>query len=1193
MDRLSHRNASHRNTTQKNTAQNNTAQNNGATSTPMVGAADGQSSNTASPRISLPSPNRMADAPTQQRLHPANDAQNTSHAQHQHLHQHLQTEADALVTSTRQSRENFVKQTEQSSAHNTQHIDDRLKALNKTQQHLLTLANYARPKPNHDTAHVISEATKLNLIAELNATQQETQVLSLYIQAKDLADRLCREVGPVNTGASQNDNGGHDYDPKHYKTLTLKWAEVNGNAWYPTPAMSVYGDNNAVTKTLRRLVSRIQNTVAPKEIQRYSQQTRHDRNAHRQHIIAAIDSRNLAAQLIVDRYKRAARTKIILMNMLDQSLDHIAEEVKTEAKAELEQLDTEIAQLKLSQEIETIQTKVAQSHRQGNHSPVQLETLSQLEHKHTLLEMPSSANASIDAQYYKKLKNTFITQLNELRQTVATATAPDILDKVSALACELDTIKDLTKTPNISETLTLHNAALEQHSQTLETLLATLPKGASLYEKTYNTLESVKADTVWIRHFLSINQFSQCVFENRIASDELISQCHRLQKVFSSAFDEESLVLEHTTIPVENLAELFKQRFESASRELCKRHQDTTLSALNNKRKAFYEKQQPWIDLIGNYRMDLILLEYDFNKILNIDCLSHDIKTSLRFQLKELKLENDHIALLHSVASLKKNTLTNNSVITFQTLTHCRSSLRYYRSSVSATRSRLNASDISDDMYERLNQVLDRCEYRMDSYDHWIYSEAAKRTVQAASQTRGNIQADQTQGLTHNGRMQYIRKLNEHIAQLHVQLQLSNKLTEDINQLLLTELQMCTLQQQSFRLEIYMEITVCINDIDTTFSKTSLSQSEQNRLKDFLNTELQQQWAHTNNREKIGQFLSNLMIALNALQNQMKCIEQISHLDTAQKQILAQWPARLIQHEPALRAEKQDLILNIALITSTSLMAMRDGSEALAMDLYSTVKDAACTDWASKVLIDMQAIIISHKLIAALNTHLKNSAQDPEQARLQKLETFVDANRKDFQALLNFSAFQSATNSKEIIDPSNAESVEAYLLFYIAAKAYFTLPGEISLDHMAYRHYTINNVLGGANSANDKYGAIHSIIEGAQGDLKAHYLDQLSGFFNIHIWDKIITALPGQATRDAQLKTRHDELMDEMEELMGRLSTDEIDKAHYEEELDALNDRYRALRNTTHEIPAQYIERLLSRISGDGKKPDKSSTANA
>lgn len=1193
MDRLSNRNASHRNTTQHNTTQKNAAQNNGATSTPMVGAADGQSRNTASPRISLPSLNMMADAPTQQRLHPANDAQNTSRAQHQHLHQHLQTEADALVTSTRQSRENFVKQTEQSSAHNTQHIVDRLKALDKTQQHLLTLANHARPEPNHDTAHVISEAAKLNLIAELNATQQETQVLSLYIQAKNLADRLCREVAPASTGAPQNDNGDHDYDPKDYITLTSKWAEVNGGAWYPTPAISVYGDDNAVTQTLGQLVSRIQNTVAPKEIQRYSQQTRHDRNADRADIIAAIDSGNFAAHLVVDRYKRAARTKIILMNMLDQSLDHIAEEVKTEAKAELKQLDTEIAQLTLFQEIETIQTNLAQSRRPGNHSQIRLETLSELEHKHALLEMPSSAHAPIDAQYYKKLKNAFITQFTALRQTVATATAPDILDKVSALACELDTIKDLTETPNISEILTLHNRALEQHIQTLKNLLATLPKDSSLYEKTDNTLESIKADTVWIRHFISINPFSQCVTENRIASDELITQCHRLQKVFSSAFDEESLVFEYTTIPVKNLAELFKKRFESASRELCKRHQDTTLSALNNRRKNFYETRQPWIDLIGKYRMDLILFEHDFNKILNIDCLSHDLKESLRFQLNELKLENDHIALLLSVASLKKNTLTYNSVITFQTLTHCRQNLQYYRTNVAATRSQLYASDISNGMYERLTQVLDRCEYRMKSYDHWIYNETAKLTVEAVTQTRNKIQADHAQGLTRNGRMQYIRKIDEHIAQLHAQLQLSNKLTEDIKQLLRDEIDRCIIQQQSFRWEINMEITRCINEIGPTFSETSLSQSEQNKLKDFLYTELQQQWVHINNSEKNGRFLNNLMIALSALQNQIKWIERISHLDTAQKQILAQWPARLIQNAPALRAEKEDLILNIALITSTTLMAMADGSEALAMDLYSTVKDAACTDWASKVLIDMQAIMISHKLIAALDTHLNNSAQDPEQARLQKLETFIDANRKDFQALLNFSAFQSATNSKEIIDPSNAESVEAYLLFYMSAKAYFTLPGEISLDHMAYRDYAISNVLGSANSANDKYRAIHSILEGAQGDLKAHYLDQLSGFFNIHIWDKIITALPGQTARDAQLKSRQDKLMDVMEQLMGRLSNNEIDKAHYEAELDALNDRYRALRNTTHETPAHHIERLVSRISDNGKTPDKSSTDKA
>lgn len=263
------------------------------------------------------------------------------------------------------------------------------------------------------------------------------------------------------------------------------------------------------------------------------------------------------------------------------------------------------------------------------------------------------------------------------------------------------------------------------------------------------------------------------------------------------------------------------------------------------------------------------------------------------------------------------------------------------------------------------------------------------------------------------------------------------------------------------------------------------------------------------------------------------------------------------------------------------LNAIKANRSTLAKDLVSKVTDAACTDWASKVLIDMQAIMLSHKLSDALSTQLRSAGQETGDSRLKTLEAFIDTHRNDFVSLLNFSAFQAKTQEKTIINPSKSESLQAYLWLYLTAKKDFALPGDVTIDHMAYRGYSVDKVLGGEEGAQHKYRIVKNALEDAQGPLKGHHLSQLE-FWGTPIWKEVLAALPDP---DEAALAAHNSRMAQLDE---RFETSEeqhaagnISQAEYDSEIESIATERRALENVKSELQAQYAERLMARISDE------------
>lgn len=216
------------------------------------------------------------------------------------------------------------------------------------------------------------------------------------------------------------------------------------------------------------------------------------------------------------------------------------------------------------------------------------------------------------------------------------------------------------------------------------------------------------------------------------------------------------------------------------------------------------------------------------------------------------------------------------------------------------------------------------------------------------------------------------------------------------------------------------------------------------------------------------------------------------------------------------------------------------------------MSDPECTDWAAKVLIDMQAILESKKLEKALAQHLVQQISSESSKCYEGLNRFVEQHRKALVALLHFSAFQAATQLKSIVDHSKKDSIEAYLLLYVETKKNFDLPGSVTTDRMGYEEEAILEA-GGEEALDKKLEAIAKVLQHASQDAakKANYLSQLKPFFDVLIWDKIMTQL-----LQTSLQERRDTLMGKMDEVIDQLQNGAITQEVYDAHTQKLYQEY-------------------------------------
>lgn len=126
--------------------------------------------------------------------------------------------------------------------------------------------------------------------------------------------------------------------------------------------------------------------------------------------------------------------------------------------------------------------------------------------------------------------------------------------------------------------------------------------------------------------------------------------------------------------------------------------------------------------------------------------------------------------------------------------------------------------------------------------------------------------------------------------------------------------------------------------------------------------------------------------------------------------------------------------------------------------------------------------------------------------------------------------------------------------------------------------FAITNVSGRGESLAEKRRAISAVLQGAQGDLKAHYLDQLSDPFNLKIWDNVVAAMPNNAAREAAVTAERAKLFAEMTALDEARGSGKLNLEEYEAKSKALKDRFDVAGRYTDPLHKHYIERLMALI---------------
>lgn len=168
-----------------------------------------------------------------------------------------------------------------------------------------------------------------------------------------------------------------------------------------------------------------------------------------------------------------------------------------------------------------------------------------------------------------------------------------------------------------------------------------------------------------------------------------------------------------------------------------------------------------------------------------------------------------------------------------------------------------------------------------------------------------------------------------------------------------------------------------------------------------------------------------------------------SSLSAAQQSDMGAWLSRVYENARVLQSESgagATQVVRMVTFVLQHLQRDADLASVIADQVLQASRTAACTDWASSALLDMQAIIAGNDLSEALKQRKQATADDKTAAAKLPMD-FVQDNRQALVRLLRFSAFKQFLAEAPSFTRDHAESVEHALYLYAKLHAIYPYRG--------------------------------------------------------------------------------------------------------------------------------------------------------
>lgn len=244
-----------------------------------------------------------------------------------------------------------------------------------------------------------------------------------------------------------------------------------------------------------------------------------------------------------------------------------------------------------------------------------------------------------------------------------------------------------------------------------------------------------------------------------------------------------------------------------------------------------------------------------------------------------------------------------------------------------------------------------------------------------------------------------------------------------------------------------------------------------------------------------------------------------SSLSAAQQSDMGAWLSRVYENARVLQSESgagATQVVRMVTFVLQHLQRDADLASVIADQVLQASRTAACTDWASSALLDMQAIIAGNDLSEALKQRKQATADDKTAAAKLPMD-FVQDNRQALVRLLRFSAFKQFLAEAPSFPRDHAESVEHALYLYAKLHAIYPLPGDYDFSCMAYAGFT-QETFGEQALADSLAAAQAALSPEALAARQVTLLYNLTAF-GIQIWSELSDLLPRDSQRVSQLDT--------------------------------------------------------------------------
>lgn len=446
--------------------------------------------------------------------------------------------------------------------------------------------------------------------------------------------------------------------------------------------------------------------------------------------------------------------------------------------------------------------------------------------------------------------------------------------------------------------------------------------------------------------------------------------------------DDKTRVAHYTATNIQGQMTGLRQRFEGAERRLGLKGGEAAVITLARARDAFFQSdylKEPLSQIhIGQFRTGLKLVQNLIDKVLLLNNLDANLSSNLVVTRNWAAIEYSMAEVFEAVCNLKANIMAQGGVST-----EVISDWQQEEAACSAALRDLEGS-VGWELLERMSPLLSESDTRLLDISSMIANKRAEHLVAEARQTLNDaegVDSDVPCGALFAQLLGHEYALNKLLDDAFDG---SGKLSDDNRAAVMNKVEACRQKMEELvnRNSLSRDIDSLIASVESRLEGYHLSAQERNKLQNFLETA-----SHMcEDYNKKGRYLDNLKLALDALEAQLAFISGMVHLQVSEKQSLSQWCSRLSQHSRSLNAATTDPVENFSPTVMRTLKTIANGSPVLVNNLVSAVHDPACSDWGSKILIDMQAHILSDSLSDLLLKHLSTSSQSAPVARMQQIE---------------------------------------------------------------------------------------------------------------------------------------------------------------------------------------------------------------